>query len=247
MGMLYILTGPSGVGKSPLDKALQTFHADLRDRMAPVVLYNSRSPRPGEVEGKSYYFRSRSEIEALQEDSRFVVMEVRGDLQAFDREEYAGRLKETDVFYEGNPFMAQALLEEIPIPESRKLSVFVSPLNEWEISRYRTRMSRGALERYLIDIMRRKLQRRTLRQKNLLSLQDLENIETRAGSALEEIRLAPTFNWILPNHDGEDSENWDMYYFPIGDAGRATEELALLFESGEGSGWAEKWDKGIVS
>ena len=22
----------------------------------------------------------------------------------------------------------------------------------------------------------------------------------------------------LPNHDGEDSENWDAFYYPIGDA-----------------------------
>ncbi len=241
MGMLFILTGPSGVGKSPLDKALQRFHPDLRNRMVPVVLYNSRSPRPGETDGKAYHFRSRPEIESLREDSRFVVMNVRGDLQAFDREEYAGRLRETDVFYEGNPFMAQRLLEEMPVPDSRKTSVFMSPLNQWEIDRYRSHTSRDAAGRYIVEIMRRKLQRRALRQKQMLSLPDLESIETRAKSALEELQLAPSFDWVVPNHDGEDSENWDMYYYPIADAGRATEEISRIFATGEGTGLAEKW------
>lgn len=246
MGMLYILTGPSGVGKSPLDKALQKFHPDLRNRMAPVVLYNSRSPRPGEIEGKSYHFRSRSEIESLREDSRFVVMNVRGDLQALDREEYAGQLKETDLFFEGNPFIAQMLLEEMPVPDSRKTSVFMSPLNQWEINRYRRHTSRDISGRYIIEIMRRKLQRRALRQKQMLSLPELEDIETRAKSTLEELQLAPSFDWVIPNHDGEDSENWDMYYYPIADAGRVTEEISRIFETGKGTGWAEKWTSDTI-
>lgn len=247
MGTLYVITGPSGVGKSPLDKALQKFHPDLRNQMTSVVLYNGRSPRPGEIDGKSYHFRSRSEIDSLRDDSRFVVREVRGELQAFDREEYAGHLKEGDVFYEGNPFIGQILLEEMPVPSARKSSVFMSPMNEWEISRYLTHTSRDTFKKFVIDIMRRKLQRRTLRQKDMLSLHDLEGIETRAKSALEELQLAPSFDWVVPNHDGEDSENWDMYHFPIGDAARATEEISTIFRTGEGSGWAEKWTRDFLS
>ena len=40
----------------------------------------------------------------------FVVMEVRGDLQAFDLKELHGLLKKADVLFEGNPFTGSTLL-----------------------------------------------------------------------------------------------------------------------------------------
>ena len=76
--------------------------------------------------------------------------------------------------------------------------------------------------------MRRKLLRRTQRQKGILSLKDLENIETRAGSAYRELQTAPAFPYIIPNHDGEDSEHWDAFYYPIGDARKALHAFAAL-------------------
>ena len=57
------------------------------------MLYKSRSPRPGEKDGEDYHFRRREEIENLREKENFVVMEVRGDLQAFDLKKLHGLLK----------------------------------------------------------------------------------------------------------------------------------------------------------
>src|SRR5690348_7161587 len=85
-GRLVILSGPSCVGKSPLDRALGRFYPELRNRLRKLVLFNSRAPRPGEVDGMDYHFRQRSQIEALRAESRYAVMEVRGDLQAVDVE-----------------------------------------------------------------------------------------------------------------------------------------------------------------
>jgi guanylate kinase len=84
---LVVLSGPSCVGKSPLVKALAQFHPELCKTLQPLVLYNSRSPRPGERDGEAYHFRPREEIEGLRERENFVVMDVRGDLQALDWEE----------------------------------------------------------------------------------------------------------------------------------------------------------------
>jgi len=46
-GRLVILSGPSCVGKSPLAKARARFYPELRKTLHPLVLYNSRDPRPG--------------------------------------------------------------------------------------------------------------------------------------------------------------------------------------------------------
>jgi guanylate kinase len=78
---LVILSGPSCVGKSPLEKALAKFHPELRLALRKLVLYNSRAPRPGEQEGVDYHLRTRPQIEALRAESRYTLLDVRGDLQ----------------------------------------------------------------------------------------------------------------------------------------------------------------------
>jgi len=109
IGRLVILSGPSCVGKSPLAKALGRFHPDLSATLQPIVLYNSRPPRPGERDGEDYHFRSREQIEALRDRERHVVMDVRGDLQALDLEDLSALLNKGDAFFEGNPFIGRTL------------------------------------------------------------------------------------------------------------------------------------------
>jgi guanylate kinase len=40
------------------------------------------------------------------------------------------------------------------------------------------------------------------------------------------------FEWVIPCHDGEDSENWDAFYYPLADARKALRALAELLETG---------------
>ena len=56
---LIILAGPSCAGKSPLVKSLGLFYPGLNKPLQPLILYNSRSARPGEMDGIDYHFRSR--------------------------------------------------------------------------------------------------------------------------------------------------------------------------------------------
>ena len=49
MSRLVLLSGPSCVGKGPLASALTRHHPELAAQLAPLVLHNSRDPRPGEV------------------------------------------------------------------------------------------------------------------------------------------------------------------------------------------------------
>jgi guanylate kinase len=150
-----------------------------------------------------------------------------------------------DLFYEGNPFVARKLQGSFA-STAGLLSVFLAPLSREEIVYLRSPAQKVELADFVTDVMRRKLLRRTQRQKGILSLKDLENIERRAASAYAEIQEAPHFDYIIPNHDGEDSENWDAFYYPVGDARRALLAFADLV-SGKVPVCAEKWEKELLA
>ncbi|BAY11584.1 guanylate kinase [Calothrix sp. NIES-2098] len=67
-GRLIVLTGPSGVGKGTLLRALLQRHPELYYS----VSMTTRSPRPGEINGKNYYFVSRSKFEQLVAQGEFL-------------------------------------------------------------------------------------------------------------------------------------------------------------------------------
>lgn len=242
-GRFVILSGPSCVGKGPLCQALAALYPGMADRLHKLVLYNSRKPRPGELEGVDYYFRSRTEMEGLRQRERFVLLDVRGDLQGVDLDDLISIIeKGGDIFFEGNPFVPRALWE---LPELKKvplLKVFLSPLSRSEVVWYQ--QMDVNLDEMVTDIQRRKLLRRTQKQKGILSLPDLQNIEKRAQSAPVELKLAWHFDWVIPNHDGEDSDNWNAFYYPVGDALKAVQCFAALLQ-GEPNDYAERWEKGL--
>lgn len=60
-GLLLILSSPSGAGKSTLTKMLMAWD----DTMRFSVSATTRAPRPGESDGREYYFRSRADFEAM--------------------------------------------------------------------------------------------------------------------------------------------------------------------------------------
>ena len=242
---LVILSGPSCVGKSPLDKALGKFCPELRKGLRKLVLHNSRAPRPGEVDGVDYHFRRRSQIEALRAEPRFAVLDVRGDLQALDLEDLRSLLGSSNAFFEGNPFVGRALQTHPRLAGIERLSVFLSPLSKEEILYLRAPERNVLLPSLVADVMRRKLLRRTRRQKLELSLQDLENIETRASSAYVELKEAWHFDYVIPNHDGEDSDNWEAFYCPLGDARRALNAFAAILE-GIVPPDVEKWEEDLI-
>jgi guanylate kinase len=126
-----------------------------------------------------------------------------------------------------------------------RLSCFLSPLSRSEILAFQSRHG-AAFSAFVADVMRRKLLRRTRRQRGLLGLHDLEMVERRATSAYRELQTAWRFDWVIPNHDGEDSEHWDTFAEPIGEARRAVETFAALVRGEEPAG-AEKWEEGLLA
>lgn len=59
-GLLVVISGPSGVGKGTV---LKEFINDPDLNIGYSVSMTTRSKRPGEVDGKSYYFVTREEFE----------------------------------------------------------------------------------------------------------------------------------------------------------------------------------------
>lgn len=67
-GTLYIVSAPSGAGKTSLVKALLQ-----RDSLISVsVSHTTRAPRPGEVEGWDYYFVSPETFDTMVADGAFL-------------------------------------------------------------------------------------------------------------------------------------------------------------------------------
>ncbi|WP_086348557.1 guanylate kinase [Candidatus Enterococcus clewellii] len=63
-GLLIVLSGPSGVGKGTVRKAI--FESEEHDFQYSVSM-TTRAKREGEIEGVDYYFRTREEFEAMIE------------------------------------------------------------------------------------------------------------------------------------------------------------------------------------
>ena len=76
-GTLYIVSAPSGAGKTSLVKAL----LDAQPRVRVSVSHTTRAMRPGEVDGVNYHFVSREEFqEILARDEFLEYAEVFGNL-----------------------------------------------------------------------------------------------------------------------------------------------------------------------
>ncbi|XP_011497990.1 PREDICTED: MAGUK p55 subfamily member 7 isoform X3 [Ceratosolen solmsi marchali] len=73
-----VLIGPPGVGRNELKRRLMAI--DPEKYRTPVP-YTSRSPRPGEVDGKEYFFVSRAQMEEDISNGKFIEYgEYKGNL-----------------------------------------------------------------------------------------------------------------------------------------------------------------------
>lgn len=67
-GLLFILSSPSGAGKSTISRRLLQAEPDLDFSISATT----RSPRPGEEDGREYHFRSRDQFEYMVEQGQML-------------------------------------------------------------------------------------------------------------------------------------------------------------------------------
>jgi len=67
-GLMLVLSSPSGAGKTTISRAL----LERDDNLSLSVSATTRKPRPGEVEGRDYFFVSDGEFERMVQADEFL-------------------------------------------------------------------------------------------------------------------------------------------------------------------------------
>ena len=75
MGKLFVISGASGVGKSTVLKQVMETRTDLSFSVSATT----RSPRPGEVDGQSYYFVTKAQFEEMIARNEFLEYDAHMD------------------------------------------------------------------------------------------------------------------------------------------------------------------------
>ena len=82
-GMMFVLSSPSGVGKTTLTKKIAINNSNF----IISISHTTRKPRPNEINGKDYYFVSKDKFQSLIKKNSFFE-----NAKIFDN--YYGTLKE---------------------------------------------------------------------------------------------------------------------------------------------------------
>jgi len=138
-GNLFILSAPSGAGKSSLIKALLEQGEQKASRKMQVsVSHTTRSPRPGEVNGEHYHFVSVNEFKKqIERKSFYEYAEVFGNYYGTSEVAIDAQLAQgIDVFLDIDWQGAQ----QVRMKKPEVTTVFISPPSKQELeSRLRNR------------------------------------------------------------------------------------------------------------
>jgi len=123
-GMMFVLSSPSGTGKTTLTKKI----ADNNNQFAISISHTTRKPRPNEINGKDYHFVSKEEFKNLIKNDNFYEY-----ANIFDN--YYGTLKNTvnKLLSEGKDVLFdidwQGTQQLKKIKELSLVTIFVLPPN----------------------------------------------------------------------------------------------------------------------
>ncbi len=67
-GLLLVVSGPAGVGKGSINQALIQRNSDIRMSVSATT----RAPRPGEINGVHYFFKTEEEFKKMIDEGAFL-------------------------------------------------------------------------------------------------------------------------------------------------------------------------------
>ncbi len=169
---VFVVVGPSGVGKNTIIKEVLTNHAH---EMSRVITYTTRPRREDEVEGEQYHFVSLDEFKTLSEQGR--LLEKR---DVYRNEEYYSLPAD---LYQDIASEHHLVIAEVDVNGMRLLRNLVPDCVTIFI------MAHPAVL----------LQRiRSRRDQNLTE----DNLSNRMDTAREQIRDSVQFDYMIYNEDG---------------------------------------------
>ncbi len=173
-GLLIILSSPSGAGKSTLARRLMAWDPDLRFSVSATT----RAPRPGEEDGREYYFHSKDSFETLVAQGEMLEhAEVFGNYYGSPKGPVedaidAGRDVLFDIDWQGGQQVRESALGKYA------LSIFILP------------PSIAELERRLVE----------------RAQDSAEVIDRRMQKSRDEISHWPEYDYVLVNDDLDATE-----------------------------------------
>ena len=174
-GTLFIVSGPSGAGKTTLINKVREQLRLLNLELYFSVSHTTRRPRSGEVEGKNYYFVSNETFRRMIDKGEFLEWaHVHEQLYGTSKMEVLSRLRRgedviLDIDYQG----ARQIAGDAELNE-RSLNVFIFPPS--------------------LDVLERRLRDRGLNSD--------QEIETRLRKAIDEIDAGKEFyHYVIINDD----------------------------------------------
>ena len=129
-GLLLILSSPSGAGKSTLSRMLMDWDQEMKFSISATT----RKPRPGEKDGREYYFRTREEFESMVKSGEMLEhAEVFGNFYGSPRSPVlaameAGTDTVFDIDWQGGQQIKQAMRDDV-------VSIFILPPSIAELDR----------------------------------------------------------------------------------------------------------------
>ncbi|MDR2837535.1 MAG: guanylate kinase [Azonexus sp.] len=128
-GNLYIVSAPSGAGKTTLVRLL----LEQEPSVQLSISHTTRDPRPGELHGREYHFVDATTFKAMIESHDFLEWaEVHGNFYGTSRSSIAGRLAAgADVLLEIDWQGAQQVRAQFP----EAVGIFILPPSMDELAR----------------------------------------------------------------------------------------------------------------
>ena len=169
-GLLLVMSSPSGAGKTTLSRRLLAKDSTI----TMSVSVTTRSPRPGEVDGKDYHFIAHEEFRRLRDrDDLLEYAEVFGNFYGTPKRPvvealHAGRDVLFDIDWQGTQQLAQAMEDDL-------VRIFILPPTAEEL---RLRLIKRAQD-------------------------SASTVAKRMAKAADEISHWPEYDYVIVNEDIE--------------------------------------------